>query len=199
MAAKDWSTRAGVVQKDSIVEAGKGIKATIVNKDGKPNTIGAYTEKSIAKIREVAETGEPVIVRGDLLGRGNTLHVAASYIKGQNEPAAEKGAKAPKADKPEMSDEEKAAAATARAEANRARALERDATRVPVKVGTVAEGDKLDVNGKEVEVTKLGAEFEVSENGKVDLQERFGFEFEVGDKVQYAQFPAEPEATNEPA
>lgn len=197
MAPKDWSTRVGTIKAGSITEVEKGIKAVVVNKDNKEMTVGAYNDAAIKKVRDAAEKGTPHIFRGDLLGRGETLHVGVQHVAEQGAPKAEKSADKPKADKaekapkPELTDEEKAA----RAEANRARALERDATRVAVVSGSVTEGDKLDLGDKEVSVTKLGAEFEVTEANKPDLLERFGTEFNVGDKVQYASYDA-PELDN---
>lgn len=98
-------------------------------------------------------------------------------------------------DKPELSEEEKAAKA---AEA-RAAAIERDKTRVPVIEGAVAEGDAITVGGEEVTVSKLGRAWELeSDEQAAALKERFPDVegIEKGAKVQFATFEA-PEAEAE--
>ena len=78
--------------------------------------------------------------------------------------AADQAARAAKsADKPakvEQTEEEKAAAAAKRAEAGQAAAAVRDASRVLVDADTVALGDTVKKDGKDVEVNHIGTTFE---------------------------------------
>lgn len=74
---------------------------------------------------------------------------------------AERKAAAPaKPEKPQKTEEEIAAAKEARAEANRARAAERDASRVLIEAGSVAIGGTVEKDGASVEVNHIGATFE---------------------------------------
>jgi len=98
--------------------------------------------------------------------------------------------------KPELTEEEKAAKAEARA----ASVAERDQSRVPVIEGSVAEGETVSAGGNDVTVSKLGKAWELEDQGAVDaLKARFPeAEVEVGSKVQFANFEA-PEPAEEPA
>lgn len=98
--------------------------------------------------------------------------------------------------KPELSDEEKAARAAARAEAAAVQVAERDKTRVIVKAGSVEEGGKVTVGGVERDVTGLGKAFEIKDKAHAaELMTRFedAPRLKAGDTVQYAQFDPEPE------
>lgn len=120
------------------------------------------------------------------IDRVNTAYAADAAARAEN--AASKPAKEPKAPKPDLTEEEKAA----KAEAARAAALERDATRVPVLAGSVAVEGGVTVQGVEVAVTKLGKAWTLDEAGVKDLAGRFpDVSFNVGDEVTYASFDAE--------
>ena len=188
-----WSHRKGVVDAASIKENDKGgIDAIVKSEGGKEYAISTYRHSAHAtdKIRAAAESGQPHTFSGDLLGRGETLKIGVRNVTGPAIPEKEKAAKnekAPAAEKPELSDEEKAA----RAEARAAGVAERDKTRIPVPADF--DGDTVVVDGNDVEVTRFGTEFEVTEADAESLKKRFGEEFEVGSKVKYASFAA-PEA-----
>src|SRR5690606_31936517 len=85
----------------------------------------------------------------------------------------------------ELTDEEKAE----RTERSRAAVIDRDATRVPVIAGEVAEGDTIEIGGHEVAVTRVGATFTIDEAGVADLEDRFpGRTYKAGDQIAYASF-----------
>ncbi|KKN90400.1 hypothetical protein LCGC14_0227690 [marine sediment metagenome] len=98
--------------------------------------------------------------------------------------------------KPEMTAEEKAAKSEARA----ASVADRDANRVPVIEGSVAEGGTVTAGGNDVTVSKLGKAWALEDQEAVDaLKARFpDAEVEVGSKIQFANFEA-PEPAEEPA
>lgn len=137
--------------------------------------------------------------KGEKVGDLNVVYTAAN-VKGRwrsNAELAEDLISPPKAPKAELTEEQKAE----RAAAGRERALARDASRMIVVAGTTDEGATItNREGADVEVTKLGAEFEVTADNKADLAERFGVELDEGTKVQYAVFEApEADETPEPA
>ena len=191
---RDWSTRVGTIKsveefKDS--KGGDALRAIVVNAEGKESIVEGFGEKGIAKIREAEASDKPMVFRGPAyFTKGNIAHVILQMVKPQAEPGAKAEKKAP-------TEEEKAA----RAEAGRASALERDATRVPVVQGAVSEGDSMTVNGSDVTVTKLGAAWDLDTEEKVaSLKERFPdvAGLELGAKVQFANFEA-PEVDTSPS
>ncbi|MFG6572290.1 hypothetical protein ACGYLO_11855 [Sulfitobacter sp. 1A13353] len=96
--------------------------------------------------------------------------------------------------KPELTEEEKAAKAEARA----ASVAKRDETRVPVIEGSKTKNDTVTVDGEEVAITELGQAWEMDADSVETLKARFpDTDFKVGDKVQFAKFEA-PEKVAEP-
>lgn len=191
---RDWSTRVGTIKsveefKDK--QGGDALRAIVVNAEGKESIVEGFGEKGVAKIREAEASDKPMVFRGPAyFTQGNVAHVMVMQVKVQGEPKA-------KAEKKELTEEEKAA----KAEAARAAAVERDATRVPVIEGSVAEGETVSVNGSDVSVTSLGRAWELDTEEKVaQLQERFPdvAGLEVGAKVQFANFEA-PENESSPS
>ena len=99
-------------------------------------------------------------------------------------------ANAPKSSQPkvELTAEQKAEAAAARAEAMRTR----DQTRFPVVTGSAAVDGEIEVGGETVKVTGLGTAWKLEDKAAVDaLTSRFpDAAVKVGDEVQYAAFAA---------
>lgn len=181
---RDWSYRSGVV--DAKLEEFKtksgadALRGKITNAEGKETIIEAFSEKAIASLREAAAAEGPYTVGGQAyFTEGNVPHIMIATAAPKAEP------------KPELTEEEKAARAEARAAAGHEAALERDKTRVPVVEGSVTEGDSITVDGESVTVTGLGRAWELETDEQVaGLKERFpGVEgIEKGAKVQFAKF-----------
>lgn len=181
----EYGRTTGTVKPGSIVEVAKGIHATILSTTGKEVKIGAYRAPVIEALKEAAESGKPMKFEGSWL-KG---HIGINKVSDADAPKAEKAPKE-KAAKVELTEEQKAEKAAAAA----AKRIEANKTRFPVVVGSVAEGDTLSVGGRDVKVTGLGAEFEVTDATHARLKSEFEdaglgeIHFEVGAKVAYAKF-----------
>lgn len=187
----EWGGFKGTIVKGSLKEDDGKLLAVGRTAEGKEHHLVAYPhQKNGAEaLRAAHESGKEVVVRGPMLGSSNkgTFHFGAAMIK---DPGA------PKAEKRELTAEEKAAKAEERA----AQMAARDKSQFPVKVGSVAEGDTITVDGNEFDVTGLGREFEIDKDNVGSIAERFGgAEFEIGDKVQFAKFDPEKEKAADPA
>ena len=155
---------------------------------------GEALKASEAKIREAARRDIALGAEGRK-ARENELKAAAAASSGKQagEKAREKAGKSSpdEAGKPagrrELTDEERAA----RAERTRAAVIERDATRIPVIAGEVEEGDTVEIDGREVEVTRVGGAFTIDAATAADLEDRFpSRSFKAGDSIAYASFEA---------
>lgn len=186
-----WGGLKGTVVKGSLKELEKGVEGAVAyTKDGVEKTmkVVAYSQNknAVDALKAAEASGAEMTFRGPWFGRGESMHLAVKQVMDPTAPKAEK------AEKPQLSDEEKAAAKAARAESGRAAALERDAARTPVLAGSVAEGGSVEVKGVEVAVTKVGRAFTLDDDAVKDLAERFeGASFKAGDEVAYASFDAE--------
>lgn len=187
----EWGGFKGTPVAGSLLEGdaveGKGVASAEFTAGEKTHTVIAYKDDAAAKLKEAVEAGKEVTVRGPMLGSSNkgTFHFGAAQFKAPGEPKVEK------------TEEEKAADKAARAEANRARALEADKTRFPVVAGDVSEGDSITVDGNDVTVASLGAKFTVDADKVADFEERFGVTFEAGTEIQYAKYE-EPDMSPSP-
>lgn len=181
---RDWSHRSGVVDatlEDFKTKGGKdALRGKITNAEGKETIIEAFSDKAKEALREAAAAEGPYTIGGQAyFTEGNVPHIMVASCNPQAEPKAE------------LTEEEKAARAEARAAASHEAAIERDKTRVPVVEGSVAEGDSITVGGESVTVTGLGRAWELENDEQVaGLKERFPDVegIEKGAKVQFAKF-----------
>jgi hypothetical protein len=93
-------------------------------------------------------------------------------LKAERDAGKETEAKAPKAAKEQKSPEQVEADKAARAEAGRARAAERDASRVAIDAGSVNVGDTVEKDGVQHEVLHIGSNFDL--NGRALAYAYFG-------------------------
>lgn len=73
-----WGSVEGVVQKDSLVKDDKGVAAVVLGNNGASLKIKGYGEKFSAMVEAAADSGQPVIFRGHILGSGknNSVHLS---------------------------------------------------------------------------------------------------------------------------
>lgn len=164
----NWSTRAGTIKEGSVqpIEGKEALRALVVNKEGAESIVEAYGDKAKAKLMAAAESGKPHIFRGDFYMKEKVSHLLISHVAEQGAPKASASA-----EKPEMTEAEKAERAAAR-EASKAA---RDASRVLVDSGSVEIGGTVEKDGVKHEVNHIGATYE--RDGKSVAYAYFG---EVG-------------------
>ena len=163
---RDWSTRVGTVKKGSIetftTKGGdEALRAIVVNAEGKESIVEAFGAPAQEKLRAAADADKPMVFRGPAyFTEGNVPHLMVATVAAQGEPKAEKSA------------DELAADKAARAEANKARATERDKSRVAVEAGSISVGGTVEKDGAKHEVNFVGESFE--RNGKSMAYAYFG-------------------------
>lgn len=183
---ESWSTRAGMIKEGSLsqIEGKEALRALVVNKDGLESIVEAYGEKNKAKLVAASESDKPHVFRGNFYMKDGVSHLLVSHV-------AEQGA--PKA-KVELTEEQKAEKAAARAEAKAAR----EASRVLVDAGSIEIGDSVEKDGVKHEVNHIGATHE--KDGKVVAFAYFG---EIGAEMAAREAkenaPEEPEEDMSPS
>ncbi|MCW3782975.1 hypothetical protein [Defluviimonas salinarum] len=183
---RDWSTRVGVIKAGSLEtfktkDDKDALRALVVNAEGKESIVEAFSEAAQTKLKEVAGSDKPHVFRGPAyFTQGNVAHVMVATVREQGEPTAKK------------SPEELEAAKAGRAEAGRARAADRDASRVLVEAGSVDLGGKVEKDGASHEVNFIGATFD--KDGKSFAYAYFG---QMG--AEMAERAAEKAKEEEPA
>jgi len=166
---RDWSTRVGTV-KDGSIETFKtksgedALRAVVVSAEGKESIIEAFSAAAQEKLNAAAASDKPMVFRGPAyFTEGNIPHVMIATASPQGEPKAAAEAKSP---------EETEADKAARAEANKARATARDASRVQIDAGSVGIGDTVEKAGVKHEVNHIGDTYE--KDGKQVAYAYFG-------------------------
>lgn len=183
-----WSTRAGTIKPGSIekiaAKEGKdGLRAIVVNKENAEHVVEAYGDKNMEKLQKAADSGASFVFRGPMYMKAGASHLMINHVVEQGAPSA-------KAEKPELSDEEKAAQAAERSAQAAERKALRDASRVLVEAGSVEIGGKVEKEGVSQEINHIGAAFD--QDGKSMAYAYFG---ELGAEMAARAAEAEAQAS----